>query len=520
MNMKILLVGIDGGDLSIIKKGVKKGILPTFQYLMNNGIYGELTSTTPPGTAPAWVSMTTGVNPGKHRIFDFIDWKSKRVINSSHIMCPTIWEIVDKYNITSVIVNVPITYPPIKINGVIVPGFPLPHKRISTWPNHVESLLVKKGYIADFGEYEALRYMVVNKEASLLNRVKDIIEKRTAVVLDLMSSTKWNFCMAVYTTLDRIQHVAFHKPNIVLEAYRIMDENMKKIIKNIDEETLVLVASDHGFMQTRKILYINEILRRAGLIRLAYGSLLMLMFYQSLLYLFLRGPQKILIAKVLEVLGRLGVTSNLLKFSRGEGLVIREEARALSSYGRYLYMDAKSEKAKRKLIAILKNLKARPSNNSIIEEIIPTSKIYKGPYVSRAPRLIVKLSPEYSAFTLIATPKVVIDVTRSLEPRTGKHKLNGILLAYSKKPFKQKSRATSASIYDVTSTVLALLNIPIPSWMDGKPIMSILRAIGQESMRLHTDENQRAVTEEKLEQVYSIEEEEDVKGRLKSLGYL
>ena len=72
---KVVLIGVDGGTLDLIDPWVQKGHLPTFEKIMNKGVHGNLWSTTPYYSAPAWVSMVTGVNPGKHGFYDFFPYR-------------------------------------------------------------------------------------------------------------------------------------------------------------------------------------------------------------------------------------------------------------------------------------------------------------------------------------------------------------------------------------------------------------------------------------------------------------
>ena len=69
--MKTLILGLDGGTFKVIDPLIQQSKLPTLSYLIKKGCYGILKSTIHPITAPAWTSFMTGVNPGKHGIYDF-----------------------------------------------------------------------------------------------------------------------------------------------------------------------------------------------------------------------------------------------------------------------------------------------------------------------------------------------------------------------------------------------------------------------------------------------------------------
>ena len=69
---KLALIGIDGATYDLIRPMVERGELPHIARLLREGASGDLESATPPITPPAWVSMMTGLNPGKHGIYNFM----------------------------------------------------------------------------------------------------------------------------------------------------------------------------------------------------------------------------------------------------------------------------------------------------------------------------------------------------------------------------------------------------------------------------------------------------------------
>ena len=81
---RLLIIGIDGGDWDLLDAFIEKGRMPNLAALVRRGARADLTSCFPPVTAPAWTSMVTGVNPGRHGIVDFMDFDvgySRRPVN-------------------------------------------------------------------------------------------------------------------------------------------------------------------------------------------------------------------------------------------------------------------------------------------------------------------------------------------------------------------------------------------------------------------------------------------------------
>ena len=122
----MFVLGIDGFDYKLLKSYTQQGQLPTFKKLLNEGTSGELTSTIPPITGSAWSSLVTGKNPGKHGIFDFFhrqkDTYDMTPINSSDRCERGIWDILSEKDRKIIVVNIPVTYPPQKVKGIMVTG--------------------------------------------------------------------------------------------------------------------------------------------------------------------------------------------------------------------------------------------------------------------------------------------------------------------------------------------------------------------------------------------------------------
>ena len=80
---KVLVIGLDGVPLNLIRCWAQEGKLPVLKNIMDKGVVGPLRSTIPPTSGPAWSSFVTGKNPGKTGIYDFLNMG---------------WEIENKYD--------------------------------------------------------------------------------------------------------------------------------------------------------------------------------------------------------------------------------------------------------------------------------------------------------------------------------------------------------------------------------------------------------------------------------------
>src|SRR5437867_3447873 len=127
---RVVVIGIDGGTFDLLGPWIKEKDLPNLRALLEKGASGELESTVPPDTAPAWSSFMTGKNPGKHGVFDFVTQEKLgygiRVIDARFRRGKAIWDIISEAGGRVVVLNVPTTYPPHPVQGVLGGDFLTP----------------------------------------------------------------------------------------------------------------------------------------------------------------------------------------------------------------------------------------------------------------------------------------------------------------------------------------------------------------------------------------------------------
>ncbi|PIN73859.1 hypothetical protein COV20_01965 [Candidatus Woesearchaeota archaeon CG10_big_fil_rev_8_21_14_0_10_45_16] len=142
MDQKVLIIGIDGMDHKVTKSLMAAGKLPNFQILADKGSFLRLDTVTPPESPVAWVSISTGLNPGKHNIFDFIRRDPQRMIPElslakpkeglggtsyeSYVKGTPFWKLTSDAGIDTTIIRWPVTFPPEKVSGKMFSGLGVP----------------------------------------------------------------------------------------------------------------------------------------------------------------------------------------------------------------------------------------------------------------------------------------------------------------------------------------------------------------------------------------------------------
>ena len=191
---------------------------------MREGAWGNLKSTYPPVTLPAWPSSITGVNPGKLGISYFVknnhDYDSNHFVSTDDMKAKAIWDYMGQADRKSIILNLPYLYPPRKINGIMVSYLNTRggKDRISTYPPDLAKELfsvlgldtfleerVNFGQVSDFS-----RYTSASQKRLWLDRLvafhRAAIDKLEQAVLYLMRNYEWDFFMVVFNSTMKKSH--------------------------------------------------------------------------------------------------------------------------------------------------------------------------------------------------------------------------------------------------------------------------------------------------------------------------
>jgi predicted AlkP superfamily phosphohydrolase/phosphomutase len=241
--MDTLVIGLDGGEWDIIDPLIEGGKLPNMSRLKRKGLSGPLESITPPVSPPAWTSIQTGTNTGKHGVFDFSTFDEnyrRRSINSSDRSATPFWEIMNDRGTTTGLFKVPFTYPPHDVSVFMVTGFPTPNTAddFATPRSLIKRVGPIEGLFEDWSSQQAGDYD--DFETDLL----DVAERQTDLFIELLDEYDTDLSMTVYDGSDRIQHFFWkyfdeshprYEPDsplvgVIKEYYKTVDEGIGRIL--------------------------------------------------------------------------------------------------------------------------------------------------------------------------------------------------------------------------------------------------------------------------------------------------
>lgn len=258
--------------------------LPTLDRLMREGVWGDLRSCDPPITVPAWSSMMTSKSPGRLGFYGFRNrtdhsYKGLAFANSLAVKEPTVWDYCTRAERPVVLIGVPQTYPPKPVHGHMVTCFLTPNDQVQyTYPasfkREVEEIVGKY-------QFDVEGFRSENKE-HILRQIYDMTDKRFRLARHTLHNKPWDYFMMVEMGIDRIHHgfwkymdaehpkyVAGHPlESAILDYYVYVDGQVGDLLRLLDEDTAVLVVSDHGAKGMQGGICLNEWLIREGYLTL------------------------------------------------------------------------------------------------------------------------------------------------------------------------------------------------------------------------------------------------------------
>ncbi|MFQ5841665.1 MAG: alkaline phosphatase family protein [Thermodesulfobacteriota bacterium] len=279
MAERVLILGLDCAPPDLVFDRWRED-LKNLGPLMEEGIYGELESTIPPITVPAWTSMMTGKSPGTLGFYGFRNragYSYDRMVfaNSQYVKEETVWDILSRERKRSIVIGVPQTYPPKPLNGCLITSFLTPDTSCQyTYPpdlrGEVEALVGE--YLLDVDNFRT------EEKDRLLRQIYEMTERRFRVAKHLMTTQAWAFCIVVEIGLDRMHHGFWkffdeghrkYQPGskyegVVKDYYLSLDRQVGEILSLVGRDTAVMVVSDHGAKRMEGGICINEWLMEKG----------------------------------------------------------------------------------------------------------------------------------------------------------------------------------------------------------------------------------------------------------------
>ncbi len=455
---RVLVIGLDCAAPQLVFEAYRDDV-PVLSRLAAAGTVARMRSCHPPITIPAWAVMTTSRSPGALGIYGFRHRRGPSytegwIANSRAVTAPAIWDYLGRRGRPSIIVGVPPGYPVPEITGHAVSCFITPPGRPYTHPaslgQEIDALVGRYLFDVEFR---------TDDRGRIRDQLYEMTEKRLRVVRHLLTTKPWDYFHWVEIGTDRAHHAFWkfmdpthHKyvpgnpyESVIRDYYRYLDGEIGKILSLLDDDTIVLVVSDHGAKRMKGAFCVNEWLIQEG-------------------YLALRTrPEKIGPVEQADVdwsrttaWGWGGYYARIFFNIQGrepEGIVPRARVPALRD----------------ELTARLLQVRD-PAGRVMDTKVYPPEALY--PVVrGDAPDLMVYFDDLYwrSAGTVGYPPGTLYLDENDTGPDDAVHDYDGIFILHDPRDARPRDVGT-VDILDIAPTVLSLMGEAVPPEMEGRPL--------------------------------------------------
>jgi predicted AlkP superfamily phosphohydrolase/phosphomutase len=551
--MRLLVIGFDGATFDVIQPLIKQNRLPNLARLMQEGAWGRMNSTIPPFSPSAWRTFATGKNPGQHGVFDFQTWQadySQEPRPAQWQRHKTIWRLLSEADKRVISVDVPFTYPPENVNGLMITGYPTPRKpgTIYTHPLNLPQSLKEAGFDLKLGWPKDR----IDVHPDFFAAWRQVMDEREALLLHLFDDQPWDLFAVVFGITDTLAHTlwdyldpahpAYHHERAeeyrqaFYEAYEQADRVLGKLWAKLEQWTAdtgqpahLLVLSDHGFGSIRPPQWLVRFLvdhnwlhfkqkgGPAGQL-IAPAQKMALRAYTEIGWLRkavreLRPNAK---AKLKNALSQSGMAISLRDMDPSRSLALP------SDIGTHIYLNrsdrfnqglikpSEAEQYAKIIGQALLDYRDPVDGEPVISAVYLRDDIYSGEAVPEAPDLVLEYANRYHP------DKNPADST--INPAlTGGHAPDGILLAWG--PGVQAGHIKPTEILHMAPTMLHLLAQAIPPDMDGSVMTALLKSswLAEHPIQ-HSDTP--ALAEVTDETSYTEAEKADIETQLRALGYI
>lgn len=539
---KVLILGIDGGTWTALQPALDRGDMPFLKNLIKSGASGVLESTIPAITPAAWAGFQTGMNPGDHGVFDFYRWdKSEKTLHlvQSQDLSLTLWDIVSRNQKKVGVLNVPMTYPPKPINGYMVSGVLTPSlKSDFTYPSQLAAELLRAvPQYRIINAQDAEQDMPLVQFESYVTLMADMARYRADAAEHILRKEPLDVFMAHFMSSDVLQHRLWcYMDNtnplydakkhefIIKHFYRPLDQALQKVHQafaqngnNNDFTTLVL--SDHGFQSHYKTCNLGLWSYQQGYLKLNPRS--------EKIPVMKKLTKTLRIGKLLTTMLPRKTVANMersLRLDTGRFDWNHSTLFCLGSSGEaFIHLLESNDQDKirtaKQLIEKLYQIEDPENHTSVVKQVYSKEELYHGKFFDNMPDLVIVPTPGYSFTSVFREDSELFhSVTLGKNTHMGMHHPDGILVAAGNAIKTQNDIRTQ--IVNMAPTILYCLGLPLPKNSDGKVCESLFTSDFRNQNPVTITDQVRPQADSDQKNVYSQEDQQEIRKRLENMGYL
>lgn len=525
---RTLVLGLDGATFDVLDPLIEDGTMPTLARLKEEAAVTDLQSTMPPVTGPAWLSLATGLSPGSTGIYDFIYRDNDEefdfsYLSSSKFKGRSVWDHLSETGHEVGVVDYPLlsAYP---INGFIVCGG-LGSGGSEVYPEGLTELIGESKIPEAHMDLRDPKYEDIDV---FVDEISENLHQRAAILERLLKTQEWDFCWAVFQETDWFQHMMWKcfddshpeaddvtdaNRDAFREFWRDVDDIIARCIELTDNETNLVIQSDHGFgpmydqsfrlntwlqhndYQFQKSFGTKQFWAKKY-IRRALGDIARAVHLRKWApNLFDWGRNKT---------ASMGIELGSLDLDR---TLVFDPGHIGSMGGLYVNNQALTDQTEEEVIdEVRERLHAFGDENDFPVETYTPEELY-GKQAPGSPDIIVRVSG--TMIEDIGWEKPVIGTRpERLSYQNGSHRQEGMLLATG--PDFDPGEIDEAYVWDLAPTLLHVYNLPVPDTMDGHVLTDMLTTNREVEYTKTSPADEKRLSEGEQEQIHD---------QLSDLGY-
>ncbi len=490
---RVVFLGLDGGTMAAFGPAFDRGWMPNLAALWRRSAWGSLRTSAPMVTPVAWTSFATGCRPPTHGIHEFyyLD-PADRTVRPNHaarVKVPNLWQVLSAAGRPVVSLNLPMTYPPPVVRGLIVAGSDAP------------SLEWAFAHCPDFGAeiFAAVpdysHKIIWKRRPRSFDELKTLAARTRAVFRAQAEAAEradarcdWSALMVHFHNLDSLQHRLWPYLDLddtaegpqswrdeVIGCLRALDDAAGRLLELASKRDAAVIAlSDHGFGPCRSLVNVNGLLQGAGLQRgLAYGT--------RFRYRASRLRDRLKRWKSRREPG--GAGRRTPRSIDGEVGCDWSKTRAFAPFGQLsgcIFLNPattptprSADQARAEAIGACREAVDPATGAPLFDDVVPVAEHYGlDPVAEGMPEVLALSADGFQAQSKWSAWRS--DLMRPDWNLPATHYADGILAIDA--PDVRPGPGLSADLHDVAPTTLALLGLRVPEYMEGRVVQSAFEA--------------------------------------------
>lgn len=509
----LVVIGLDGATWRLIDRWIEDGELPNLASIKRQGTWAPQQVCLPPVTSPNWKCYSTGKNPGKLGVYwwEIVNIKDRSITtpDSTSYDSAELWDYLGREGYTVGIVNMPTTFPPHKVNGVMI-SRGASNDQQYTYPKHIKETIERN---FDYRPIPTLSLR--DRETGSVDEVLNLIDRRFEVAEWLLDEYNLDFLHVTVFLCNKLQHYYWDEEP-TLCAWRRIDKNLYRFF---NRDLNLLFMSDHGSNEITTEFQANAWLEREGFLSRKDDLNTKMDDIGSQLGFTQRGLSNLANSIGLREVIRRTVPDSIINRLPKKGysneskldVIDWEKTDAIASGQGLIYLtDPSSESISisQNIIERLRELEDPNTGEQVARKVYRKEEVYSGDHLNLAPDIIFDQSPG------VHTAQAIGNFEPFSRPTNwrGENERDGIFLAHGPN-FRSRGEIKKVRIVDLMPTILTLMNTPIPTDLDGE-VLDVL------TDDVTKDPPTQTPMEPPERLIYSRSDERDVRENLEELGYL